>query len=287
MLMSHDNSRTEIQGRAPGEQTERNLSWFDWSIAGDLSPGGKTLLFTEAGEASGSQYSVYVRGTNGSPAIRLGNGFALALSHHQEWALALTQTNESQLILLPVRAVSKSRVLNCGDTHCQPWAAILPGDKQILFVGNEQGRDSRLYMQRIDGGSPKPITPEGVRIFSSRAIAPNGKLIAGTGADRMTYIYNLKSDEPLQVPGVIRGEVPIQWTSDGSSIFVFCRGEVPAKIYQINIANSERTCLKELLPIDGTGVHEIVRVLVTPNLSSHVLTYTRDFSELYLVEGLK
>ncbi len=287
LLMSHDNSWTEMQGRAPNEETERNLSWFDWSIAGDLSDDGKTLLFTEAGEASGSQYGVYLRGTNGSPAVRLGNGFALALSRHQEWALALTQTTESQLMLLPVGSLNKSKVLSCGATHCQPWAAVLPDDKRILFVGNEQGRGSRLYLQRIDGGSPRPITPEGVRIFSSHAIAPNGKLIAGTGPDRLAYLYDLKTDEPAPVPGVIPGEVPIQWNSDGSSIFVFCRGQVPAKIYEINIANAERTYRKQLLPTDGTGVHEIVRVLVTPTLSSYVFTYMRDFSELYLVEGLK
>jgi WD40 repeat protein len=287
LLMSHDNSRTEIQGLPPQERAERNLSWYDWSIAGDLSDDGRTLLFTEAGEASGSQYSVYMRETGRSSASRIGDGFALALSRDGKWALALVQIADSRLMLLPINDTDKPTVLRCDDINCQPWGSLLP-DGQILFVGNQQGRGSRLYLQqRIGAGVPRPITPEGVRIFSSRAIAPDGKLIAATAADRMIYIYDLERNEPSAVPGVIPGEVPIQWKSDGSSIYVFCRGEVPAKIFEINIATGERTFCKQLVPTDPTGVHEIVRVLVTPDLSSHVFSYTRDFSELYLVEGLK
>ena len=287
LLISHDNSRTETQGLAPDEKTERNLSWFDWSIAGDLSDDGTMLLFTEAGEASGSQYSVYLRGTDGSPARRLGDGFALALSLDQQWALALMQTTESRLILLPVYGPNKPRVLHCGAIHCEPSASVLPDGKHILFVGHDRGRGSRLYLQRIDGGLPRPITSEGVRILSSRAVASDGRRVAGTGADRMTYIFDLQANEPSVVRGTLPGEVPIQWNSDGTSIFVFCRGEVPAKIYKVNIANAQRTYCKELTPTDPAGVHEIVRVLVTPNLSTHVFSFTRNFSELYLVQGLK
>ena len=44
LLLSVDNSRTENQGLGPSEGTKRNLSWFDWSIAGELSDGGLYLV---------------------------------------------------------------------------------------------------------------------------------------------------------------------------------------------------------------------------------------------------
>jgi eukaryotic-like serine/threonine-protein kinase len=66
-------------GLAPGEQKEKDLSWLDWSRPGSLSPDGKTILFQEAGEGGGPKYAVYLRNTDGSPAIRLGEGSGLSL----------------------------------------------------------------------------------------------------------------------------------------------------------------------------------------------------------------
>src|SRR4030095_11567507 len=138
----------------------------------------------------------------------------------------------------------------------------------------------------IEGGSTRPITAEGVRIYSSRSISPNGKLVAGIDTNRSGYLYDIEGEDPIPIPALIPGEVPIRWTNDARSLYVFCRGELPAKIYQLNIATGERSVSKELLPTDSTGVHEIFRVLVTPTLASHVYTYSRELSELYLVQGL-
>jgi DNA-binding SARP family transcriptional activator/Tol biopolymer transport system component len=286
VLMTRDNMRVEIQGLAPGERIERNLSWFDSSVASDLSEAGRMLLFTEAGEGAGSHSGVYIRSTDGSPAAHLGNGSALALSPDGKWALALERTPESRLILLPIAAGKKPKPITCREVKCQPWACWLPNGKQILFVGNENGRRSRLYVQGIESSRPRPISSEEVRIFSSRSISPDGKLIAGINAEQEVRLYDLEGNKPQPISGLMPGEVPIRWASDGRSLYVFRPGTLPAKIHQVHLARGKRCFRKELRPLDPTGVHEILRVLLTPDLTSYAFTYTRDFSELYLVQGL-
>jgi serine/threonine protein kinase len=70
VLLSHDLLRRSTFGLAPGESSERDLSWLDYSNAKDLSADGKTLLFSEDGEGGGAAYAVYIRGTDGSLGTR-------------------------------------------------------------------------------------------------------------------------------------------------------------------------------------------------------------------------
>ena len=78
ILMTSDNGKVGIIGRPPGSEKDRDLSLLDWSLARDLSSDGKLLLFDESGEGGGAHHAIYVRKTDGSPAVRLGDGWAAA-----------------------------------------------------------------------------------------------------------------------------------------------------------------------------------------------------------------
>jgi Tol biopolymer transport system component len=118
------------------------------------------LLFYEGGEGSSGSATVYLRRTDGSPAVRLGQGNALALSPDGRWALSATNDN-SELHLLPT-GVGKARQIESSVESYQ-WAGFLPGGKQILFAGREKGRPARLFVQDLETGTSKarPVTPEG------------------------------------------------------------------------------------------------------------------------------
>ena len=74
VLLTEDQARISLSALPPGETSERSLSWFDWSLLTGMSEDGKTIVFSETGEAIGTNYSVFLRKTDGSPAIRLGDG---------------------------------------------------------------------------------------------------------------------------------------------------------------------------------------------------------------------
>ena len=61
---------------------ETDLYWHDNSSLADISRDGKSLLFAEGGDAtrSGEDYVTYLRGTDGSAAVRLGSGLPLEIS---------------------------------------------------------------------------------------------------------------------------------------------------------------------------------------------------------------
>src|SRR5205823_11510068 len=65
----------KMEWHGPGEDP-RDISCLDWSLCRDISPDGKWVLFDETGLSSGGAPSTYMRGTDGSPAVRLGDGTA-------------------------------------------------------------------------------------------------------------------------------------------------------------------------------------------------------------------
>ena len=52
VLLTADKTRLGMFALAPEETRERSLSWFDWSLLTDLSADGKTIVFSETGEAT-------------------------------------------------------------------------------------------------------------------------------------------------------------------------------------------------------------------------------------------
>jgi hypothetical protein len=102
VLMIHALSRIGAVALGPGDPKERDLSWFDWSLLGDLSEDGRMVLFSESGEAGGPGYSVFIRSTDGSPAVRLGEGMGFSLSPDGKRVLALVHpTTDQQLVIHP------------------------------------------------------------------------------------------------------------------------------------------------------------------------------------------
>jgi len=87
LLLTRDNLRAEVFGRIYPENTERELGWGDNSGGFDLSPDGAMIVLSVQGEASGSGYAVYLRKTDGSPPVRLGDGLPVQFSPDGKWVL--------------------------------------------------------------------------------------------------------------------------------------------------------------------------------------------------------
>ncbi|MGA7444534.1 MAG: hypothetical protein WBW82_20320, partial [Candidatus Sulfotelmatobacter sp.] len=284
VLITRDVPRVGMVGLTAGTTKERDLSWLDWSAPKDLSLDGKQLLFTESGEAGGENYSTYIRGTDGSAAVRLGDGLSFALSPDQKWVLTGLPKPPVQFNLAPTGA-GETRQL----THDQInrfWARWFPDGKHILFSADEAGKGVRLYVQDVSGSPPKPITAEGVN-GSLIAISPDGKQIALIAPDQKPSLLTLDTGELRPIPGMTAGEAPIAWTSDGRSLFIYRLGEVPATVNRLDLATGRKQLWKQLVPPDVSGVTDISSVLITPDGNNYVYEYGRTLSDLYLVNDLK
>jgi Tol biopolymer transport system component/predicted Ser/Thr protein kinase len=292
VLLARVGRRREVMALGEGQAKERDLSWLDYSYPADLSADGKIVLFDEEGVGGGVQYgnskeltyAVYIRNTDGSPAIRLGEGVADALSPDQKWVIVQSPGSPEQLRLLPTGAGETKPLTNDSINH--QWARWFPDGKRFVFSGNEPGKGVRLYTQDLAGGTPKPISPEGVDA-TAFAVSPDGQLVVGTGPDEKGYFYPTAGGDPRVVNGLDPGDIPIIWNKDGRSIYLYRTGEVPAKVYQLDLATGKKTVRQQIVPVDTTGVSTIGPIQTTPDGKTYVYGFHRTLGDLYLVEGLK
>jgi hypothetical protein len=282
-LVTRDDARVGIIGLPPGEPSERDLSWLDWSLARDLSADGKTLLFDESGQGGGASYSVYLRPTDGSPAVRLGDGSARSLSPDGKWVIAeLSSRPPQQLVLLPTGA-GESRPLT-HDAINHHGARWLPDGRRFVFGGNEPGRGLRLWVQDLAGGAPRSISPEGVT--GSIAVSPDGQWIAATDISGESRLYPTNGGTPKAIAGVQPGETPARFGPDGRTLYVR-RRSAPLPVFRIDLATGRRELWRTLMPADAAGVMSIFGVFPSADGRSYVYSYARNLSQLFLVGGLK
>jgi hypothetical protein len=190
----------------------------------------------------------------------------------------------TQIVLLPTGA-GTARRLDRGDIqqygHPVRW---LPDGKQIIFPGNQSGHEARCFVQNIDGGKPRPVTPEGVGWCQ---ISPDGKWIAAEHFEGKDYrLYPVDGGEPLPIPGLLPGE-KLDWTPDPNFMYVNQSRQIPIKIYRLNIVTGQRQLFKEVNPLDVTGLCGMSNIRLSADGRGYVYGYTRMLSDLYLVKGLQ
>jgi len=284
VLVTRDEQRVGMMALAPSnkEDKEKEISWRDWSVPTDISSDGNTVLFDEQGVESGSTYTVAVRDTRGSPPIPLGQGMAGRLSPDGKWASTIV--SNAHLLLLPIGAGTAQQIDQSDIQQYWHGANWMPDGKQIVFSGNRPGHAVQCFAQDIEGGKPRPVTPEGVTFCE---ISPDGKWIVGNGlTGGGDWLYPMEGGQPRPIPGLQPGE-SFSWTSDPRWLYVYQWKQSPVEIYRLNILNGQRQFFKEMTPPDPAGLHDISSIHFSSDGRAYVYRYTRLLSELYLVKGLK
>jgi serine/threonine protein kinase len=283
VLLTSFNNSTNLVSQPPGETKERDLSWLDQGSLSDLSPDGKTILIDYIGEGAGTNGSSYLRKTDGSPAVNLGEGGGPRVSPDGKWALAVRFT-PPQLVLLPTGA-GEARVLERGPIEQYAWGPIwVPDGKRVAFLGREPGHDWRCYVQSIDGGDPRPITPEGTR--EGLLISPDGRSLIASDAQGQQSFYPVDGGAPQPIPYLESGGA-IGWSADGRSLYVARVNEMPIRVYRFDPSNGHKELLKEVMPADPAGIFGYNYVFLTPDGKGYAYSVSRMLTDLYVVEGLK
>jgi hypothetical protein len=93
-----------------GESRERELAWLDGSVVRDLASDGSAIVFSEFFQGRLPKGGVFLRKTDGSPAVRLGDGWGWGLSSDGRWALTLTPGQPTEIVLLPTGPGAAKRI---------------------------------------------------------------------------------------------------------------------------------------------------------------------------------
>ena len=289
LLLVEGSFRLRIAGlRAPLE-TERDLSWLDGSVLTDLSADGSTLVINEQAAGSGTPlYAVYVRKSDGSAAIRIGDGSSPSLSPDGRWTAALLVRSPPSIVLLPT-GVGQPRTLTPGTLGAYQAVTWFPDGRRLLVAGSETGRGVRLWSVDVQDGTRKSVSEEGFRIASfGRPVSPDGTRVAALdGRDRLWLNSTDGTAVSRPVDGLEPGYLPIGWHSDGGSIYVFRDGELPATVCRFHLADGRKERVAELAPADAAGVQAPATIVATADGRRFFYSYVQSLSDLFLVNGLR
>ena len=268
-----------------GAGKEQEVSWLDWSTVADLSADGKTVLFYEWGEGVGAAPVVYARKVDGSDAVRLGPGKALALSPDGLWALALQET-PPQLVLLPT-GTGTSRALPAEGMVDFFWAKWFPDGRRILVVGSGADAVPRSFIQDTETGKLEPIADKGML---AALVSPDGKNILVGDPLGPYLMWPLDGGKPVPIETLRFEDRPIQWSANGRFLYIRGPDEDVLHIYRYNLDTGRRELWKKLAPRDPAGVIGVAsgrgELAITHDGTASVFTYWTGVRTLFLAEGL-
>jgi Tol biopolymer transport system component/predicted Ser/Thr protein kinase len=289
VLLTGDTIHPSVMIQRADSDRERDVAWLDLSDARDLSPDGTWVLLTEAGVGSRTE-GAYLRKTDGSPAVRIGDGFGYGLSPDGKWALSVVMDQPQKLFLLPTGA-GEPRVLPRGKFAAYAGVtATWFADSRRFVLSSRQGLQRQLYIQDIQGGEPRAISgSEGLTSFVGRSLSPDQKYMAAINTnDRKIRIVPIEGGSPRLVPGVDPDEQPAGWTADGRSLYIYRPNtEAPTKVYLVDVASGQRKLWKQIMPADPAGTYGIDGLVVNQDGKSYAYNLWRVLSDLYVVDGLK
>ena len=280
ILFAVDDSRLGIRCLAPGADAERDLGWLDASSLQAISNDGKRILFAELSSGEGRNPALYLRATDGSPAVRLGYGSRASLSADGKSVLCISQEGaDAQLLILPTGP---------GETRTLPGGGIrpvsvewFPDGNRVLVTGNESGQPLRTYLKDLNTGNTRPVTSLGVR---ASGISPDGKFVVVMAAGKANR-HSVETGAETAMGAVDAGDTVIRWSGDGRYLFLQ-HGDNRVTIHRMDVRTGRNEVWRDVKPPDPAAKF-FGSVKLSADGRAYAFSFERDLSNLYLVNGVK
>jgi hypothetical protein len=281
VLMARTDDRSGISVRAPGDAAERDLAWLDAPFLADISRDGRHILFSETGVGGGARSSIYLRGTDGAPAVRLSDGYAQALSPDGRWAIG--HTGSPYLDLIPTGPGQAKRLERPGLTLLDArWLS----DGRRVVVRARKGEDRpRLYVLDIEGHATHAVTPEGVAVGATGwTPSPDGRLVA-LSTEQGAELCAVDGGAARRVPDTAGQTRVVGWIDAG--LLIAENPRAAGAVFLVNPETGRRTAWADIQPRDPSGIMQLnlSSLVVTPDGRSYGYSWHRATSDLYLVKG--
>jgi eukaryotic-like serine/threonine-protein kinase len=282
VLLTGKTLQSDLRAGSLREKTEHSLSWFDWATGLTMSADGRLVAFTESGEGAGEKYGIFVRPTNGGPAVRVADGGGGIISPDGK-RVVYADDDGRKVNVVPIGAGSSRRIdVTFAFVSDAGW---FPDSERLILVGTERGHKPRSYQIDIASGKISPLTPEGT---TGRYVSPSGEWLAAS-VDGSPGLLNLRTGATLTPPpGAILVD-PVHdrlvgWSADSTAAFLAHVEARSASLFRIDIPSLKRTPLGKLEPNDLTGVTNLGTVLLASDGDHYAYNYYRQTSRLYMLQ---
>jgi hypothetical protein len=242
------------------------------------------MVFAEVLTGTTSAYAAYLRKTDGSDAVWLGDGYPEDLSPDGKSVLVgFRNVDPPRWMILPTGA-GEPQPLPPGPFQALLEANFLPDGKRIVFGAVERDRTRRIYVQNLSDGAIRAISPEAVA--TDGLATPDGRFAIGWSEGRH-MLYPVDEGAPRPLPFLAPDDRALRWSPDGRLLFVRRHDSWPAVIDRVDVVTHQRQQWKVVAPPDPVGVDTQTRVLITPDGRFYCHDYLRWLSRLFIVEGLR
>jgi eukaryotic-like serine/threonine-protein kinase len=281
VLLSTVNSRLGILYAPPNGAPQRDLSWLDSSLIYEISNDAQSIVFVELSNGQGRNSAIYLRKTDGSPAIQLGYGNRPSLSPDGKWVACIHHEGDrSRLMLLPT-GPGESEFAKIEGIHFDgvEW---FPDNKRILFTGNETGQKTRTWIYDLESNKTVPVTPEGTR---GMRVSPDGKWFITVDPHKL-LMTPVSGGNPQAIADLQPGESAVRWSADGRYLFLQQREPPSIKISRLELA-SHRKEPWLAVKVPEPGATFFGPFAMSADGKACASTFQRDLANLFLVRGLK
>jgi Tol biopolymer transport system component len=291
LLLSKDVWHSEMEVRTAKDTVTRSLSWFDCSLVSSISSDGDKVAFFECGEATAVSnpsyigYVSYLRKTDGSPAVKLGDGQFPVFSPDEKSVL-VKRFSPTRLALLPT-GIGEAKELDAHGMQDFSNLGWMPNGSEIYFAGND-GHNWRMYAQNSTKGEIRSLTPP-ILVnpkSQSRLVSPDGRFCFSWDPGGRGGLYPLSGGEAQVVKGLLPEDRWIGWASDGQSAFVYQDKKTLAFIFQLDLVSGSRRLVGKAAPQDPSGLTTVGPLIITPDGKSYAFSYNRSLSDLFVVQGV-
>jgi eukaryotic-like serine/threonine-protein kinase len=281
LLVEHSASRGGILCQPRGETRERELGRLDRSSVAAISPDGRLVAFAEKGEAADS--GVYLRKSDGSPAVRLGNASWISdISPDGQWVFCTDGRPEDQALLIPTGPGTTKRVPLEGTKTA---AGLLPNGKEFFVTYKAKDGKETNYIVGFDGGKPRRIRPD-----LDTGVITDGVHVIYFAKDGQIMTGSVPGGPDKAVPGahLEPNDEPVGGSQDSRFLYLWHKGEVPALVDRLDLETGKREPWKRLMPEDAAGIVQIDPVILADEGRSYAYSYLRILvSDLYVVDGAR
>jgi Tol biopolymer transport system component len=217
-------------------------------------------------------------------ATKIGEGESQQFSPDERSVLSVVHGPPSRVLIQPI-GPGEATTVSTGEVLVTD-ARWLSDGKRLLLVGTEPSTRARAYVMDIAGGTPRPITPEGITFLANQiALSHDAARVAFQSPDGAVMIYSTTGERSLPVAGLQPGQIPIGWTSDDRALVVR-DGTARHRLVAVDPTTGRRTLFHEFvqsnLSLAGPGIKSWTR-----DGRTFAATYQRRTMTVYLIDGLR
>jgi dipeptidyl aminopeptidase/acylaminoacyl peptidase/predicted Ser/Thr protein kinase len=281
VLLWQGECRVGMVASSPGEGPPRDISWFADSDPVEISADGRTVLFND-------EERILLRAIDGSsPPVQVGKGYGLALSPDGKWVASFPRhfsRSQPEIALLPSGAGEAKAVKGDGVLYQIGGWFSRPDGRALVVIGHEPDRPWRTFVQEIEGGKPRAVTPEGIRGLDGSS---DGRLVLAQDEDGRLLLFSLAGSPPRPLQGPPEKLTSnMSFSSDDRTLFIVERGSASARIFRRDVATGRRELWKVVSPSDPAGVIRFEPLLARDGASWVASCFWAN-TNLYLVKDLK